>query len=324
MKRILFALLVLCVKGPVRAEPGGGYLFVTFRGEATPMTEQIYFMVSKDGRDWKALNQAEPVLVSTVGEKGVRDPFILRSPDNQTFYLIATDLSIHLNGDWGRAQTAASRSIVIWESRDLVDWSEPRLVKVAPDNAGCTWAPEAVYDAERGEYMVFWASKTADDNYGKHRIWAARTRDFKTFGSPFVYIEKPTTVIDTTIVRENGRYYRFTKDEKYKAITMETSGNLMDGWQDVEGFSLGKLTGYEGPTCFVIEPAQDDRPAKWCLLLDWYSQGRGYQPYETADLRTGNFSKGTPMDFPFHPVRHGTVLPITQAEMTRLVQEGVS
>jgi len=105
---------------------------------------------------------------------------------------------------------------------------------------------------------------------------------------------------------------------------METSGNLMDGWQDVEGFSLGKLTGYEGPTCFVIEPAQDDRPAKWCLLLDWYSQGRGYQPYETADLRTGNFSKGTPMDFPFHPVRHGTVLPITQAEMTRLVQEGVS
>ena len=32
---------------------------------------------------------------------------------------------------------------------------------------------------------------------------------------------------DTDIVRENGNYYRFTKDEQYKAITMETSTNLI-------------------------------------------------------------------------------------------------
>jgi hypothetical protein len=115
-------------------------------------------------------------------------------------------------------------------------------------------------------------------------------------------------------------YYRFTKDEQYKAITMETSPRLMDGWEDVEGFSLAKLTGYEGPTCFMIEPADDGQPAKWCLLLDWYSRGRGYQPYETDHLSEGNFVAGAPMDFPFHPVRHGTVLPITQDEMTRLVE----
>jgi len=321
MKRMLTILLVLGMSLCAGAEPGG-YLFVTFRGEATPVTEQIYFMVSQDGRDWQALNNADPVLVSTVGEKGVRDPFILRTPDNEKFYLIATDLSINLtHHDWARAQTAASQSIVVWESKDLVDWSEPRLVKVAPDNAGCTWAPEAVYDAERGEYMVFWASKTRDDNFSKHRIWAARTQDFKSFGEPFVYIEKPNTVIDTSIIRENGRYYRFTKDEKVKAITMETSPHLMDGWQDVEGFSLADLTGYEGPTCFKIASAGDDQPARWCLLLDWYSRGRGYQSYETTDLGSGDFVKGTPMKFPFQPVRHGTVLPITQAEMARLVQK---
>ncbi|MBN2683739.1 MAG: family 43 glycosylhydrolase [Pontiellaceae bacterium] len=319
MKRLL-TLLALCFVGATYAADSNGYLFVTFRGEGSPMTEQIYFMVSENGRDWEALNEGEPVLISTIGEKGVRDPYIIRSHDGKKIYLIATDLSINLNGDWGRAQTAASQSIVIWESEDLVNWSEPRLVKVAPDNAGCTWAPEAVYDEERGEYMVFWASKTADDNFSKQRIWAARTKDFKEFSEPFIYIEKPTTVIDTTIIRENGMYYRFTKDEQYKAITMETSKDLMDGWKSVEDFSLAKLTGYEGPTCFMIEPATDGKPAKWCLLLDWYSRGRGYQPYMTDDLSKGQFTETDAMNFPFHPVRHGTVMPITGDEMSRLVK----
>ena len=322
MKNILCCLFLFAI---CFAEPSfgseDGFLFVTFKGEATPLTEQVYFMVSKNGHDWQALNDAKPVLVSTVGEKGVRDPYILRTHDNNQFVLIATDLSINLNGNWHRAQTSASKSIVIWESKDLINWSEPRLVKVAPDNAGCTWAPEAVYDAERKEYMVFWASKTSDDNYMKHRIWAARTKDFKSFDEPFIYIEKPNTVIDTTIVRENDMYYRFTKDEKYKAITMETSKNLMDGWKDVEGFSLAKLTGYEGPTCFMIKPADEGSSPKWCLLLDWYSRGKGYQPYETELLSEGNFIPGTPMNFPFHPVRHGTVMPITSEEMSRLVKK---
>ena len=299
----------------------GGYLFVTFRGEATPMTEQIYFMVSKDGKDWKALNNADPVLVSDLGDKGVRDPFIIRAPDNKKFYLIATDLSINLTHDWGRAQTAASKSIVVWESKDLVNWSKPRLEKIAPDNAGCTWAPEAVYDAERGEYMVFWASKTKDDNFGKQRIWACYTKDFDTFSDPFIYIERPNHIIDTSIVRENGVYYRFSKDETVKAITMEQCDTLMGEWQEVAGYSLAGLQGYEGPTCFAIEPPADGKPAKWCLLIDWYSRGRGYQPYITDNISTGNFTQGISMSFPFHPVRHGTVMPVTVKEMERLVGE---
>ena len=103
MRTRLLAVLVAGIGFSLGAAAAdrGGYLFVTFRGEATPRTEQIYFMVSESGRDWEALNGGQPVLLSTVGEEGVRDPFILRSPDNTHFYLIATDLSIHLNGDWG-------------------------------------------------------------------------------------------------------------------------------------------------------------------------------------------------------------------------------
>lgn len=72
------------------------YLFVHFTGtESTPEHEQIYFSVSEDGRSWRILNGGKPVLISDVGEKGVRDPFIIQSEDGKHFYIIATDLSIY-------------------------------------------------------------------------------------------------------------------------------------------------------------------------------------------------------------------------------------
>jgi hypothetical protein len=314
--KILFFLIVILAGTAARASDGG-YLFATFKGEQTPMTEQIYFALSSDGRKWNALNESQPVLVSTLGEKGVRDPFLLRSHDGKNSYLIATDLSIHLDHDWHRATHAGSKSIVIWESTNLVNWSQPRLVKVAPDDAGCTWAPEAVYDDGRKEYLVFWASTTASDNFDKHRIWAAWTKDFVTLQKPFVYIEKPWQVIDTTIVREDDKYYRFSKDERDKNITMETSTNLTGEWTGVTNFSLGRMRGYEGPECYRMKPAADGKPATWCLIMDHYSRGRGYQPFVTEDLSSGQFTPGDGFEFPFR-FRHGSVLPITAEEFKRL------
>jgi hypothetical protein len=317
MKRLFVLLGTLMSAAAFAAD--GGYLFVTFKGEQTPLTEQIYFAASRDGRHWDALNGAEPVLVSKIGEKGVRDPFLLRAHDGKKFYLLATDLSIKLNGDWGRAVHAGSKSLVIWESKDLVHWSEPRLVRVAPDDAGCTWAPEAVYDETKKEYLTFWASTTERDHFNKHRIWGAWTKDFVTFGEPFIYIEKPWTLIDTDIVRENDKYFRFSKDEQFKAITMETSGNLTGPWSDVTGFSLAKLRGYEGPECYPIKPATKREPATWCLILDQYSKGTGYQPFVTTNLAGGQFVPGGDFTFPFH-FRHGSILPLSGKEYQRLVK----
>jgi hypothetical protein len=314
-----FLLLLVIMTSPASAADVGGYLFVTFKGEQSPMTEQVYVVVSRDGKRWTSLNGGEPVLLSKVGERGVRDPFLLRTHDGKRFFLIATDLSIHLNRDWKRAVTAGSKAIVIWESADLVKWSEPRLVKVAPDDAGCTWAPEAVYDQARQDYLVFWASTTAADKFAKHRIWATRTKDFTDFSRPFVYIEKPTAVIDTTIVFENGRYVRFTKDEKFKAITAQTSEKLDGPWTDVPNFSLAKMTGYEGPACYRLsDPDAADKPAKWCLLLDHYARGQGYKPFVTDDLAGGQF-KPAPEEFTFpFKLRHGSVLPVSAGELSRL------
>lgn len=295
----------------------GGFLFATFKGEGSPMTEQIHFGLSRDGLHWEGLNNAEPVLVSKLGEKGVRDPFIFRSHDGKKTYIIATDLSINLNRDWGRAQERGSKSIVVWESTDLVNWSKPDLVKVAPPDAGCTWAPEAVYDETAKDYLVFWASKTRSDKFAKQRIWAAKTKDFKTFGKPFIYIEQPNHIIDTDIVWENGTYYRFSKDETVKAITMESSKKLNGPWVPITGFSLAGLQGYEGPACFPIEPGKDGQPGTWCLLIDYYSKGQGYQPYITKNLAEGKFEKVTDFKFPFL-FRHGAVLRVTEEEYKRL------
>ncbi len=295
----------------------GGYLFVTFNGEKTPLTEQIYLGLSPDGRNWEALNDAKPVLVSPLGEKGVRDPFIIRSPDGKKAWLLATDLSIHLNPVWKRAATAGSKSIVIWESSDLVTWSEPRLVKISPEDAGCTWAPEAVYDDEAGDYLVFWSAANGRDNFAKFRVWAARTKDFVTFGEPFIYIDRDYPVIDTTIVRDNGLYYRFTKHEGERTIFLETSEKLAGPWREHSDFSLANQEGYEGPACFQLTPASAGKPAAWCLLLDHFTKGAGYQPFITTDLAGGKFTAAPDIKFPFR-FRHGTVIPVSASEYTRL------
>ncbi|MES2881437.1 MAG: 1,4-beta-xylanase, partial [Bacteroidota bacterium] len=128
---VLFSSLVVCAQQTVRG-------LLTQLGTNTPLPGISVTVkgtgnataTSADGRRWDGLNGDEPLLVSKLGEKGVRDPYILRAHEGGKFYLLATDLSINLNRDWGRSQRAGSKSIVIWESTDLVKWSEPRLVQV--------------------------------------------------------------------------------------------------------------------------------------------------------------------------------------------------
>ncbi|WP_167550988.1 immunoglobulin-like domain-containing protein [Cellulosimicrobium cellulans] len=129
-----------------------GYLFSYFVGEGTATGEQVYFGLSQgnDPLKYQNLNDNQPVLTSELGEKGLRDPFIIRSPEGDKFYQIATDLKIYGNGNWDASQRTGSKSIMVWESTDLVTWTDQRLVQVSPDTAGNTWAPEAYYDETIG------------------------------------------------------------------------------------------------------------------------------------------------------------------------------
>ncbi len=321
MKRRLI-LIAMAMSGVCAWAADGGFLFTTFRDETTPMSEQIYLGISEDGRHWDALNGGHPVLVSDVGERGVRDSFLLRSHDGGKCWLIATDLCVHRNRDWHRNTHAGSRSIVVWESTNLVQWTAARLVRVAPDDAGCVWAPEAIYDEEAGDYLVYWASTTGRDKFSKQRIWAAHTRDFCSFDAPFLYVEKTNHVIDIDIVRDGESYYRFTKDDKVKSVTMATSRKLMGPWQEMPQFTSGQGKNFEGPICFQLKAAADGKPPEWGLLLDNVSDrvgsgAFGYTPFVSHDLGTGQFTPATDFNFPYR-FRHGSVLPITTAERERL------
>ncbi len=307
-----------------------GYLFTYFTGEGTSDGEQVYFALSQgnDPLHWQELNGGDPVLNSHLGEGGVRDPFIIRSPEGDRFYLIATDLRIYGNGDWDGAQRHGSRSIAVWESTDLVNWSDQRLVEVAPETAGNTWAPEAYYDADLGAYVVFWASKIYGEDDPDHtgstynRMMYATTEDFRTFSEPQVWHDPGYSVIDSTLIQDGDAYHRFTKDERSngsgspcgKFITQETSDSILDPSYDfvAECLGSGTISQGEGPAVF-----KSNTEEKWYLLIDEFG-GRGYVPFETTDLDSGRWTVSSDYDLPDSP-RHGTVLPVTQEEYNRLV-----
>ncbi len=293
------------VKAKAVERTNEAYLFVHFKdGTETAKNEQIYFSVSKDGLNWERVNAGLPVITSNLGTGGLRDPHIVRSPEGDKYFMIATDLSIHNNGNWTAASDSGSRSIMVWESTDLVNWSEQRTVQVAPDNAGCAWAPESIYNEETGAYMVYWASKTD----GKQKIYCSETRDFVNFTEPKIYLEKDTDVIDTTIIEEDGVFYRFSKDETNKNVILERSDALYGEFTSVDNFSIPQC---EGPTCFKFN-SED----KWCLLVDFYG-GDGYAAYTSDDIASGVFTRDDSYNSPY-TFRHGTVIPITMEEYNRI------
>ncbi|MFJ2235358.1 family 43 glycosylhydrolase [Streptomyces sp. NPDC087859] len=317
---------------PVNKSKYAGYLFTYFTGEGTADGEQIRYALSRgnDPLHWRELNAGKPVLTSTTGEKGLRDPFVIRSPQGDKFYLIATDLRMYRNssGSWDHVQRHGSKSIMVWESTDLVHWTDQRLVKVSPDSAGNTWAPEAYWDDSLGEYVVFWASKLYADDDPDHagstynKMLYATTKDFRTFSEPKVWDDPGYSVIDSTVVKHKDTYYRYTKDERdpgssspcSKFITAEKSTSLTSTTYDfvADCVGSGAMSRGEGPTVF-----KSNTEEKWYLFIDEYG-GRGYVPFETTDLDSGRWTPSTDYQLPASP-RHGTVLPVTQAEYDRLL-----
>lgn len=293
-----------------------GYLFVHFIGEEKD-GEQIYFSLSRDGLHWSDLNGGKPALYSGIGTCGVRDPFPIRSPLDGKIYLIATDLRIEAGKGWEAAQEQGSRSLIVWETEDLLHWSKERSCEVGTLQAGCVWAPEAVFDKEKNAFLVFFASKTKEDgeHEGKHRIYAAYTKNFRDFTETFLYMERKNHVIDTTILESCGRYYRISKDETEKQLILETSDSLMGTFTQIPSPTLAGLKGVEGPEGYLLPDGKT-----WCLIADRFQEGTGYLPMLTEDLDSGIFTilKPGQYDMGRTKKRHGGILRITDEEYERL------
>ncbi|WP_458113939.1 glycoside hydrolase family 43 protein [Arthrobacter sp. R1-13] len=304
-----------------------GYLYVHFKRESED-GEQIHFALS-DGNNplhFEDLNGGKPVLYSALGEGGVRDPHIVRSPDGERFYMVATDLCLYDSLDWDRHQRRGSRSIMVWESTDLVDWGEGRLVEVAPPEAGNTWAPESVWDPEQDAFVVYWSSTLYEnaerEGQSYNRIMYATTRDFREFSEAGVWIDRGWSTIDTTVIKHEGLYYRFLKDERSrtsglplgKSIFSETSPSLTAAdWKPLAaGIGLGPISQGEGP--LVYKSNTED---KWFLWIDEFTLERRYVPFETTNLAGGQWTPSEDFRLPPNPC-HGVVVPVTSEEYERL------
>lgn len=304
-----------------------GYLFVHFKEKTTPDGEQVYFGLSKDGFHWEEVNQGNPVLWTYYGDKGVRDFTIVRCKETGKFYIIATDLSLSFgmrnqyHNSWEEIGRNGSKCFSVWESTNLVDWTEQRLVQIGNEDFGCLWAPDVIYDTQNKDYVLHWSSSHKRNEYGPKAIYYCRTKDFISFSEPAILYEKEDSgVIDSTICEENGIYYLFVKSEKNpEKIILLKAESPTGPFERIEAFDNSMKTVesglYEAPTTVKLE---DNR---WCLFLDYYGAPgakQGYVPFVSEEVSTGEFVRADEsFDFPYG-YKHGTILAITMEEYERI------
>lgn len=123
----------------------------------------LHFAVSRDGRQFKALNDDNPVIAgdTIATQKGIRDPHIYRGPDG-AFYMAMTDLHVFGQRD-GKRDTEWERpgktygwgnnkGIVMMKSRDLIHWTHHVVhfdkLFTSWQEIGCAWAPETIFDEQ--------------------------------------------------------------------------------------------------------------------------------------------------------------------------------
>ena len=313
------------------------YLFVHFREKTTPDGEQVHFALSRDGFHWTPVNGGKPVLWAYYGDHGVRDFAVCRSRLDGRFYILATDLSLaygmrgKYHGDWAQIACSGSKCLAVWDSDDLIHWSEQRLIPIGDADFGCLWAPDITFDAQQGDYMVHWSSAHRRNDYGPKAIFYSRTKDFQTFSPPQeLYRKADGGVIDSAMVCEDGVYYLFLKSEgNPETIILLRSTSPTGPFERVPAFdeSMKVVAAglYEAPALLRLGDG------RYCLFIDYYGvrgAGQGYVPFVTEDISSGRFTRfsaargaqtgaDTAFSFPYG-FKHGSILAITDEEYARI------
>ncbi|BCM91229.1 hypothetical protein IAD21_03093 [Abditibacteriota bacterium] len=285
------------------------YLMSYFRTES----EALHLAFSSDGLLWEPLNQNRPVWHAPIGNKSVRDPFILR--DEQGIYRLFSTNSWH------------SDSIIVADSTDLIEWTHPRLVTLMSGVKGTrnTWAPECFFDPEAGVYRVIWSSsqdlrslsemeKSADWN---HRIWTSSTTDFENWTPPEFFFDPGYSVIDACVVHLRlGRWMMSWKDERStdatrlhsKKIKVSFAPSISGPWTEESAFLTNDMS--EGPTLFP-------RTGGWTLLFDAFTAHYFGALHSDDEGQTWR-DISSQVTFPPGP-RHASVIEIPETDANTLL-----
>lgn len=302
------------------------YLFSHFKEKITPDGEQVYFALSKDGFNWHQLNGGEPILTSTMGEKGCRDIEIIRLK-NGGFVVLTTDLSIAYRMDenyqvnWKKVNSTGSKCLCMWKSDDLITFSEQKRIYFGRDDFGCLWAPEVFYDEIKDEYVIHWGSTVAEDNYTHMSIYCCTTKDFESFSKPKLFFTKDNEILDTHLVKIDGTYHLFYKNAECPPMNMHaTSDKLYGPYEHDKAFedymaTLSRPGSYEAPTTLVLPDG------RWCLMLDFFGcekEKMGYVPFISSKPGDSNFKRADEsFSFPYG-FKHGGVIEITDEEYEKI------
>lgn len=305
-------------------EPYENYLFVYFPSNTN---ENIYYAISEDGYNYTPLNWGWPVvLADTIALKGgVRDPHVLRGHDGW-FYMVNTDM--RSNDGWD-----SNRGIVMMKSRDLIHWTHstvhfPERFAHSDFAEGLTrvWAPETIWDAEAGKYMVYFSLRTGSKQpipYDKV-YYCYANEDFTDLETEPVFLyDRGSATIDMDIIynEKDSLYHAFYKTEGEGGICKVTARHLTarpgeplgSQWSTPSGTLQQTTVSVEGAGLFKLIN-QDT----WTLMYDCYTSGY-YQFCSSEDLENFRFVKNTYTFGAFTP-RHGTVIPITKAETEALLK----
>lgn len=289
----------------------GKYLFVYFVGNGEG-EETLHFAVSENGYDFKPLNNNLPVITQTKGKKCVRDPFAFRGVDGKT-YIIATDMKCAEGWE-------SNHSLITWQSSDLINWTDETLIDMKLlgekyKNTTRAWAPQAIYDSEKGAYMIYWAGSTKENNTAG--MYYAYSKDMKSLISeptPLYFREGIQTIDGDIIYSENEKlFFLFFKHDEDQTIAFVTSERANGPYEDKPTVVSLAPSGVEGSQLYKINGTDT-----WLMIMDEYGKGRFFMQ-QTENLRDYAVVDKKDYSMDFSP-RHGSVMTITDDEYDRLVE----
>ena len=302
------------------------YVFCYFVGNEKD-EQTIHLAVSTDGYNFEALNGNKPVIEQTKGTGCVRDPYILRAKDENgkdCWYIIATDMNA-LEG-W-----TSNHCLITWKSYDLINWFDETVIDIRQfegfETTTRAWAPQAIFDSEKGMYMVYWANSTAENDCAGH--YFAYTKDFKTFETePQVLFgrwnEKDSETgelrnvqcIDGDIIynEKDGYYYLYFKEDLTQKIAYVKSKNLTGPYNTDYTICSLNWFGVEGSTMYRINGTD-----AWMMIMDEYGEGTFFAQM-TRDFKNWRQVQRSTYSLNQLKPRHGSVATITEAEYYALVE----
>jgi beta-xylosidase len=300
-----FTLTFWICLGVVRAAAAEDfYVFTSFRGNGE---DGLHLALSTDGYHWQALNGDRSFLEPEVGGyRLMRDPCLAQGPDG-TFHMV-----------WTSGWTTDKGQVIGYSnSKDLIHWSPQHAIKLMEKEPTTRnlWAPEIFYDRAAQRWLIFWSSTipgrfpdtdiTGDDEYN-HRIYAVTTPDFETFSSSRLFFDPGFNVIDATLLRADGKFHLFFKDERKTPLKKNLRYAIATQAEGPFGPPSEPFTGdwVEGPSAIKIKD-------EFLVYYDHYGQPHYYGAVRSKDLKHWEDCSKELSFPPGH--RHGTVVQVTAA-----------